>query len=39
MAALQQLNFEQAMTLVFVFSTLVVSGAWMGGRVYFRVGL
>ena len=39
MAALHELNFEQAMTLVFVFSTMVVSGAWMGGRAFFRVGL
>lgn len=39
MAALQQLNFEQAMTLVFVFSSMATGGLWMGGRAFFRVGL
>ncbi len=39
MAALQQLNFEQAMTLVFVLAAMATGGLWMSGRVYFRVGL
>ena len=34
MAALQQLNFEQAMTLVFVFSTMVVSVFHAGADTY-----
>ena len=37
MAALQQLNFEQAMTLVFVFSTMAVSGLLMAGRIALRM--
>lgn len=39
MAALQQLNFEQAMTLVVVFSSMATGGLWLGGRALFRVGL
>ena len=33
MAALQNLNFEQAMTLVAVFASMSAGGLWMIGRV------
>ena len=35
MAALDQLNAEQALTLIFVFSTMSLGGLWMLGRVAF----
>lgn len=38
MVALQQLNFEQAMTLVVVFASMATGGLWLGGRAFFRVG-
>lgn len=37
MAALQQLNFEQAMTLVLVFASMATGGLWMAGRVALRM--
>lgn len=39
MAALQQLDAEQILTLVFIFSAMATGGLWMGGRTLFRVGL
>lgn len=35
MAALDQINFEQAMTLVSVFASMATGGIWMLGRVAF----
>ncbi len=37
MAALQQLNFEQAMTLVVVFSSMATGGLLMAGRIALRM--
>ena len=37
MATLQQLNFEQAMTLVFVFANMAVGGILMAGRAALRM--